>query len=104
MWVYSKLVSASTGLVLVDNDGHAGQWAPLSTPEAFSLMIARGGKVSPFVPLTQNTCKPHRGGMVARDSGNVAPMELEILDGGGCYTHAAAEKSKMRTRHAGQLR
>ena len=50
--IYTKSASESTGHALVDNSGNVGEWTPLSAPEAFSMVIARGGKVRALAPLT----------------------------------------------------
>jgi len=63
--VYSKSSVESLGHVLADNGGNAGAWTPLSTPEAFALVIARGGKVSAVAPLTNNTLLVQSNGVLS---------------------------------------
>ena len=80
--VYTRSSVETLGHVLADNGGNAGAWTPLSTPEAFALVIARGGKVSAVAPLTNNTLLVQSNGVLSCPASS-SRITLTVLGNAG---------------------
>jgi hypothetical protein len=63
--IYTKSSAEATGHVLVDNGGASGEWTPLTTPEAFELVIRNQAKVSALAPLTSSTLLVQSNGVLS---------------------------------------
>ena len=85
--IYTKSYAGSLGQVLVDNSGNVGAWTSLDTPEAFSMVIASGGKVSALAPLTNSTLLVQSNGVLACPAGanhlSVTVLGNAGIDAGG---------------------
>ena len=76
--IYTKSSSEALGHLLVDNDGNGGAWTPLTTPEAFGLVIRNQGKASASAPLTCGTLLIQTNGVLScpASSSNLAVTVL----------------------------
>ena len=85
--LYTKSSAETSGHLFVDNAGNVGEWTPLTTPEAFSLGIAAGGKVSALAPLTLSSVRVQTNGVLSGPA-NSSSLSVTVtgnadLDAGG---------------------
>ena len=67
--IYTKSSVESTGHVLVDNDGIQGLWTPLTSPEAFEMVIRNQGKVTALASLSLSGLMIEADGLLSCTTG-----------------------------------
>jgi len=61
---------AAAGDLLIDNGGNSGAWTPITSPEAFNVMIANGAIVYPTEVLTIGDLDVAAGGLLTHMAGS----------------------------------
>ncbi len=85
--IYFKSLMETAGHVLVANDGASGEWTPLTTPEAFELVIRDQAKVRALAPLTNSGVTIQTNGLLSSSAG-MANLSVTVygnlgIDAGG---------------------
>ncbi len=71
--------------MLVDNGANVGAWTPLTTPEAFSLVIARGSQVSALTPMTNSALLVQSNAVLSCPAGS-SNLSVTVLGDFGIET------------------